>query len=640
MFLCCKEMLFKRGDEMRILKNKIEFNVEDFCFVKKHGIIKASGIALQYKNTHKTPFIYDLVQLAHFLYPDSNSFFKLLNNIDKEYAFFTIKKKNGGKRRIYAPSAKLCRVQKIILRKILCHYPVSQYACAYIKGKNLYQNANPHTNKKYILKLDITDFFGSITFEQILSTVFNKNYYPTPVGVSLTNLCCYKETLVQGAPTSPMLSNLVMKHFDDIMGDWCAKQNIAYTRYCDDMTFSSDKPLYHVYSKASSFLESMGFELNKKKTRFITNTSRQTVTGLVVNEKVSIPKEYKRNLRKDIYYFSKYDTGDKTFITSDFDYYGYIHSLLGRTTYVLSIEANNEYFKKAKIELLKKLNLEETKIKVTLPIEGTQHPTIPPKMAKLYEELYDLLPQNIEKTELSKFFPIKGSDYKNSSPKIMIVGRCPNGWGGFEKGETAIQFLSSAADNIVYNEGFTWIDKDDHISTYVEDGETKKYNINRSAFWRVIKGIVYKTKPWLNEYKKANCALTKELIEHLDNIHTRWFENIVWTNMYPISPLRSGNTSEKLKRILKDVCADLLLEQIRFYKPTHIIFITDWDYWFSDFAEKFPNVKKISEDKNDDIVCVGEIDEIKTIVTRRPEIRNNEKMIKEIFEKLFGGSNT
>ena len=65
---------------MRILKNKIEFNVEDFCFVKKHGIIKASEIALQYKNTHKTPFIYDLVQLAHFLYPDSNSFFKLLNN--------------------------------------------------------------------------------------------------------------------------------------------------------------------------------------------------------------------------------------------------------------------------------------------------------------------------------------------------------------------------------------------------------------------------------------------------------------------------------------------------------------------------------------------------------------------------------
>ena len=56
-----------------------------------------------------------------------------------------------------------------------------------------------------------------------------------------------------------------------------------------------------------------------------------------------------------------------------------------------------------------------------------------------------------------------------------------------------------------------------------------------------------------------------------------------------------------------------------------IIFITDWDYWFSDFAEKFPEVKKISEDKNDDIVGVGKIDEIKTIVTRRPEIRNNEK---------------
>ena len=619
---------------MRILKNKIVFYAEDSCFIKKRGLIEAAEIALQYKNTHKTPFIYDLLQLAHFLYPDSNSFFKLLNNIDKEYRFFTLEKKNGGKRKIYAPSDKLCRVQKIILRKILCFYPVSEYARAYIKGRNLYQNALPHKGKKYILKLDITDFFGSITFEQILSTVFNKNYYPTPVGVALTNLCCYKGALVQGAPTSPMLSNLVMKHFDDIMGEWCAKQNIAYTRYCDDMTFSSDKPLFHVYTKAKSFLANMGFELNKKKTRFITNTSRQTVTGLVVNEKVLIPKEYKRNLRKDIYYFLKYETGDKTFVNSNLDYYGYIHSLLGRTTYVLSIESDNEYFKNAKKELLKKLNTEDTQMKVTLPIEGTQHPTIPQAMSRLYGELYDLISEDIQKTELSKFFPIKGVNYKKSSPKIMIVGRCVNGWGGFENGETQEAFVSSAADSIVNIDGFKWINKDNHISTYIEDDETKKYDINRSAFWRIAKGIVYKIKPWLNEYEKVGCALTKEQIKRLDDIHSRWFENIVWTNLYPIAPLKSGNTSGKLKRKLKDVCADLLLEQIRFYKPTHIIFITDWDYWFSDFAEKFPSVKKISEDKKDDIVGLGEIDGIKTIVTRRPEIRNNEKMIEEII-KIF-----
>lgn len=351
---------------MRILGSTVKFNTEDSYFVKKYGATQAAEIALQYKSTHKTPFIYDMWQLANFLYPDKKAFFRLLRNADKEYRSFIIKKKNGKERKIYAPSWRLCRIQKIILRKILSHYPVSQYACAYIKGKSLYQNAEPHINKKYILKLDITDFFGSITSEQILSCVFNKNYYPTPVGVALTTLCCYKGALVQGAPTSPMLSNLVMKHFDDVMGEWCKKQNISYTRYCDDMTFSSDKPLYHVYSKASLFLENMGFLLNEKKTRFVTNTSRQTVTGLVVNEKVSVPNEYKRNLRKNIYFFLKYDTEDTAFINSSLDYYGYIHSLLGKIAYVLSIEPDNKYFKDAKPELLKKLTLEEL-----FPVEET-----------------------------------------------------------------------------------------------------------------------------------------------------------------------------------------------------------------------------------------------------------------------------
>lgn len=340
---------------MKFSEKGVTFFGEDRYFLKRYGLMKAIEVATEYRKTHKTPFIYDLYQLAAVLGEREVELFKLLKNTENNYKVFSLQKKNGGIRKIYAPSYRLCWVQGRILREILSKYSVSPYATAYIKGKKLTDNANPHINKKYLLKIDITDFFGSITFEQVLSTVFNKNYYRSSVGVALTTLCCYKGTLVQGAPTSPMLSNLVMKHFDDNMGEWCKKQGVAYSRYCDDITFSSDKPLFHVYSKAKLFLESMGFELNRKKTHFVTNTSRQTVTGLVVNKKVSVPSDYKRTLRKEIYYFLKYGEYDTAFINSNLDYYSYLNSLLGKTAYVLSVEPENAFFKESKLSLLEKL---------------------------------------------------------------------------------------------------------------------------------------------------------------------------------------------------------------------------------------------------------------------------------------------
>ena len=90
-----------------------------------------------------------------------------------------------------------------------------------------------------------------------------------------------------------------MRNFDNNIGKWCAARGIAYTRYCDDMTFSSDRPLFAVYQKAKSMLEAMGFELNERKTRFVTRANRQSVTGLTVNEKVSVSGDYKRGRRQE-----------------------------------------------------------------------------------------------------------------------------------------------------------------------------------------------------------------------------------------------------------------------------------------------------------------------------------------------------
>ena len=183
---------------------------------------------------------------------------------------------------------------------------MSQYATAYREGSTLSLNAESHIGRRYLLKLDIADFFDSISFQQVYSAAFHSGYFPKQIGVILTTLCCRKNTLPQGAPTSPALSNLVMKNFDEAIGKWCQKHEIGHTRYSDDMTFSSDKPLFVVYQKVKGMLRDMGLELNEKKTHFVTNASRQSVTGLTVNEKLSVSREYKRKLRQELYYICRF----------------------------------------------------------------------------------------------------------------------------------------------------------------------------------------------------------------------------------------------------------------------------------------------------------------------------------------------
>ena len=97
-----------------------------------------------------------------------------------------------------------------------------------------------------------------------------------------------------------------MKQFDDNFGSWCEAKGLNYTRYCDDITVSGDSSLYSAYRKASRWLTGMGFEINERKTHFLSNANRQTVTGLTVNEKISIPSDYKRKVRQELYYAQKF----------------------------------------------------------------------------------------------------------------------------------------------------------------------------------------------------------------------------------------------------------------------------------------------------------------------------------------------
>ena len=341
----------------------VQFEESDRPFVDRFGIDAAEEMVLDYAVFSNRPFLFDVYQLADFLGTDCHRLYALTNHCASHYRHFRIPKGNGGYRHLYAPKGTLKTIQRKILRGILNDYPISPYATAYHQGASLYKNAEPHCHKEFVLKMDIVDFFGSISFQTVYNTVFNTRYFPVAIGTMLTELCCRYESLPQGAPTSPAISNIVMKFFDDVMGSWCGRRGISYTRYCDDITFSGDQNLYPAYVKAKSLLESMRFEVNEEKTKFISRNRRQKITGIVVNEVPKVPRDARRKLRQELYYFHKYGAEDvilrndlRDFLSEDGEplVSRYISSLRSRVEYVLQIDRQDQEFLKEK-ELLRSL---------------------------------------------------------------------------------------------------------------------------------------------------------------------------------------------------------------------------------------------------------------------------------------------
>ncbi len=270
--------------------------------------------------------------------------YSISNNIKNNYMIYKIPKRDGSYRTIYEPNYLLKKIQKNILENILNNKSISKYAKAYHKGISLNDNARFHINKKIILKLDIKDFFESICFIDIYNSCFQIEYFPKSIGYLLTYLCTYNEKLPQGAPTSSYISNLVMKDFDEVIGRFCEDNNISYTRYSDDMTFSGDFLPNLVIGKVRKMLYKLGLELNDKKTCVISNDYRQVVTGIVVNKKLNIDIDYRKKIRQEIYYIKKYGVVEHFKYVEGFDNTkDYLLNLYGRILYVLQIRRSIEF---------------------------------------------------------------------------------------------------------------------------------------------------------------------------------------------------------------------------------------------------------------------------------------------------------
>lgn len=300
-------------------------------------------------HTKKLPIIYDQ-QHFYQLVGYAEAYVIAISNQSKSfYKEYSIPKKRGGVRKIYEPYPSLKEIQTWILKQILTpavNEFVSPVAKAYMPKSNVRHNARFHRGQKYVVCLDLTDFFGSIHFSQVFS-IFKNMGYSRPLAVLLSNLCIMKNTLPQGAPTSPMLSNMVFKYYDDKIFEYCKERKIRYTRYADDLTFSGDFNCKKVILFVSRLLSNTTFTLNKSKTKIISNGNRQEVTGVVVNKKLQASSTYRKRIRQEVYYIIKFG------INKHIEAIGwkrskieYLHYLQGKINFALMINKNDSEMNK------------------------------------------------------------------------------------------------------------------------------------------------------------------------------------------------------------------------------------------------------------------------------------------------------
>lgn len=277
------------------------------------------------------------------------------NTIDRHYHEVRIPKRDGAERILHVPDEFLKRIQRRINDVLLAGMPVSRYATAYNPGNSIMQNAQPHAGKHFLLKLDIRDFFDHITYPLVKEKVFPEHIYSEQNRILLSVLCVYHDSIPQGAPTSDLISNIVLYDFDRTVGRYCRERNIAFTRYCDDMSFSGDFDPQELTAFVSEELRKDGFYLNRKKTVTARPGQAMRVTGLSVNETVNVPSEYRRKIRQEMHFIQKYGTAEHIKrLGIGMEEQAYLNSLKGRIAYVLSVHEIPEFR-----EYLKQISLLE-----------------------------------------------------------------------------------------------------------------------------------------------------------------------------------------------------------------------------------------------------------------------------------------
>lgn len=253
----------------------------------------------------------------------------LLYKTPKElrYAKFEIPKRSGGTREIWAPSRELKLVQHRLSNLLQnCVEEINAthgrnstigrpgVSHGFVRNRTTMTNAREHVTRRRVFNVDLHDFFGTINFGRVRGFLMKDRNFtlPEPVATVLAQIACHDNKLPQGSPCSPIVSNLIGHTLDMLLVRLTTASGCTYTRYADDLTFSSNKPdfpsriakqdehdqaLWHPGQGLKRLITKAGFSINDKKTRMQYRDSRQEVTGLVVNRKVNVPATYRYAVR-------------------------------------------------------------------------------------------------------------------------------------------------------------------------------------------------------------------------------------------------------------------------------------------------------------------------------------------------------
>ena len=233
----------------------------------------------------------------------------------RKYITFSIPKRSGGTRTISAPATHLISIQRALTVKLQEVYIPQNPAHGFIKSKSIITNARRHIARRNVLNIDLVDFFRSINFGRVRGMLMAHPYKLQPkLATVIAQICCHEGSLPQGAPTSPIVSNMICSKMDSDLRKLAQKYNCRYTRYADDITFSTKEQRFQraiMYSNKNQevligqelkhIIEKNGFKINESKTRLQTRSSRQEVTGLVTNKKCNVNRRFIRTTRAMIH---------------------------------------------------------------------------------------------------------------------------------------------------------------------------------------------------------------------------------------------------------------------------------------------------------------------------------------------------
>jgi retron-type reverse transcriptase len=260
-------------------------------------------------------FSFSMKQLSYYCNP---------NNIRGRYKHFTIPKKSGGTRDIAAPSRGLGNLLYYVNIILKAMYKPSDYTMGFTEGRSVVDNAWRHIDQNYVFNTDLENFFPSIAQARVWKRFQLKPFcFPQAIASILAGLCCIKVknedgttkyVVPQGAPTSPLITNAICDSLDRKLSGLARRFNLHYTRYADDITFSS---MHNVYQENGDFrqelkriIENQGFKMNEKKTRLQKRGGHQEVTGLTVSTKVNVRTKYVAEIRNILHIWEKYGYND------------------------------------------------------------------------------------------------------------------------------------------------------------------------------------------------------------------------------------------------------------------------------------------------------------------------------------------